>query len=217
MRFPRSSSTTITSPNLLDFVAANLRLIAITQGFGIAFVYGRDPWTRWGIGWKFALFPLLLLYTIAMTSCFHCFGSSRASPTLSSSCPLPTSRMQWSRCRWCGSRRQIRRNSGQATTFTWGWILGRWSNTHVSAAGVRGRSAGDLRSVRAQGHLALLGTGRAPASGSRLGPIGSRGRGPRVRTCALEEGLALGPGRAARHSQAPPSNRHPRGGHWLCP
>ncbi len=31
-------------------------------------VYGRDPWTRLSIGWKFALFPLLLIYTIIVFS-----------------------------------------------------------------------------------------------------------------------------------------------------
>ena len=37
----------LTSPNLFEFVAANLRLVAIMQFFAVALLYGRDPWTGW--------------------------------------------------------------------------------------------------------------------------------------------------------------------------
>ena len=65
--FPDDFLDNLTSPNLFDFVGANLRLLGVMQFFGIAFIYGRDPWSGWGLGWKFALFPFLLLYTILVT------------------------------------------------------------------------------------------------------------------------------------------------------
>jgi hypothetical protein len=65
--FPPDFLDDLTSPNLIDFVAANLRLLGVSQWFGIAFIYGRDPWAGWGMGWKLALFPFLLLYAMVVT------------------------------------------------------------------------------------------------------------------------------------------------------
>ena len=67
-QFPESFLDNLTSDRLVTFIDGNLLLLAISLDFAQAFVWGRDPWTRWTLGWKFALFPFLLLYAIAVIS-----------------------------------------------------------------------------------------------------------------------------------------------------
>jgi hypothetical protein len=65
-QLPGSFLDDLTSPDLFQFLTGNLRLLATSTDFAQAFLWGRNPWTRWGSGRKFALFPYLLLYTIAV-------------------------------------------------------------------------------------------------------------------------------------------------------
>lgn len=59
----------LTSPDLFKFLFANLSLLGASTDFATAFLYGRDPWTRVAIEWqRFVLFPLWLIYTIAVFS-----------------------------------------------------------------------------------------------------------------------------------------------------
>ena len=145
----------LTSPNLIDFVAANERLLGVSMWFGIAFVYGRDPWSGWSIGWKFALFPFLLLYTVAVfllallwiVACFAYLIFVVPFAYLAyAAVSLPLLRVKVT-------------DEKKSTDNPWGLNPRKVvDNTRVSAAGVRGRSTRDLRSVLGQDHLALLGT-----------------------------------------------------------
>jgi hypothetical protein len=64
---PHFDLDSMTSPNLFDFVAANMRLLALAFFFGEAFLYGRDPWTKMESSWK-KLLLLPLWFVIAVST-----------------------------------------------------------------------------------------------------------------------------------------------------
>src|SRR5262245_18421859 len=56
----------MTSRNLFDFAAANMRLLSLAFFFGEAFVYGRDRWTKMVSIWKkLLLLPLWLVIAVS--------------------------------------------------------------------------------------------------------------------------------------------------------
>jgi hypothetical protein len=57
----------LTSPNLFRFISGNLKLLALTSDFAVAYVYGRDPWSDVSSGWKLVLFPLSVIIFVVQT------------------------------------------------------------------------------------------------------------------------------------------------------
>jgi hypothetical protein len=64
---PQFDLGSMTSPNLFDFLASNLRLLSLSFFFGAAFIYGRDPWTKLESGWKkLLLLPLWFMVALSL-------------------------------------------------------------------------------------------------------------------------------------------------------